>query len=74
MKVADVNEAEGSNYFHAGTALQNGQLKTSGGRVIAATATGETLKEAVGKAYKAVQGIQFEGMQYRKDIAYRALK
>jgi phosphoribosylamine--glycine ligase/phosphoribosylformylglycinamidine cyclo-ligase len=74
MKVADANEAEGSNYFHAGTALQNGQLKTSGGRVIAATATGETLKEAVGKAYKAVQGIQFEGMQYRKDIAYRALK
>jgi phosphoribosylamine--glycine ligase/phosphoribosylformylglycinamidine cyclo-ligase len=74
MKVAAANEVEGSNYFHAGTALQDGQLKTSGGRVIAATATGETLKEAVSKAYKAVEGIQFEGMQYRKDIAYRALK
>ena len=53
---------------------KTGQLKTSGGRVIAATATGETLKEAVEKAYRGVGMIEFEGMQYRKDIAQRALR
>lgn len=74
MTVAPANQEDGTYYFHAGTALQDGQLKTSGGRVIAATATGQTLREAVDKAYNAVKGIQFEGMQYRKDIAYRALK
>lgn len=60
--------------FHAGTALIGDVLTTSGGRVIAATATGSTLKEAVDKAYEGVAGIHFDGMQYRKDIAYRALK
>jgi phosphoribosylamine--glycine ligase/phosphoribosylformylglycinamidine cyclo-ligase len=74
MEIADASQSNGAHYFHAGTALQQGQLKTSGGRVIAATATGETLREAVDKAYKAVEGIRFEGMQYRKDIAHRALK
>ena len=66
---------EGVYLFHAGTAKgADGVLKTSGGRVIAATATGQTLKDAVAKAYKGVSLIQFEGMQYRKDIAYRALR
>nr|POE65196.1 bifunctional purine biosynthetic protein ade1 [Quercus suber] len=74
MKVQDPNAEEGMYVFHAGTDLgSDGQLKTSGGRVIAATATGETLKEAVEKAYKGVGLIEFEGMQYRKDIAHRAL-
>lgn len=66
--------------FHAGTTLREDadgkvppQLVTSGGRVIAATATGGTLREAVDRAYKGVESIQFEGMQYRKDIAARAL-
>lgn len=59
--------------FHAGTALTDGKLRTSGGRVIASTATGETLKDAVKTAYEGVQAIKFEGMQYRKDIAHRAL-
>lgn len=60
--------------FHAGTALKGGQLKTSGGRVIASTATGATLEDAVKRAYEGVKTIQFEGMQYRRDIAARALK
>ena len=60
-------------YFHAGTTMLDGQLRTSGGRVIAATATGTTLRKAVNKAYQGVEGIRFEGMQYRKDIAHRAL-
>jgi len=68
-------EEEGVYVFHAGTGLSDdGQLKTSGGRVIAATATGKTLREAADRAYKGVDAIKFEGMQYRKDIAHRALK
>lgn len=60
--------------FHAGTAYADGVLKTAGGRVIASTATAATLDEAVAKAYKGVECIHFEGMQFRKDIAGRALK
>ncbi|KAF2265461.1 phosphoribosylamine--glycine ligase [Lojkania enalia] len=60
--------------FHAGTSFVDNTLKTSGGRVIASTAVAETLEEAVAKAYKGVDCIHFEGMQYRKDIAGRALK
>ncbi|KNG52563.1 phosphoribosylamine-glycine ligase [Stemphylium lycopersici] len=60
--------------FHAGTSFADNTLKTSGGRVIASTATAPTLEEAVAKAYKGVECIHFEGMQYRKDIAGRALR
>lgn len=74
MNVQQANESDGTYTFHAGTLLKDDKLVTNGGRVIAATATGNTLKEAVDKAYKGVQGIQFDGMQYRKDIAYRALR
>lgn len=75
MQVEAPKEADGVYVFHAGTSASgNGELKTSGGRVIAATATGKDLKEAVQKAYKGVDCIKFEGMQYRKDIAQRALR
>jgi phosphoribosylamine-glycine ligase len=60
--------------FHAGTSIADHTLRTSGGRVIASTATAATLEEAVAKAYKGVDCIHFEGMQFRKDIARRALK
>ncbi|KAF2665963.1 phosphoribosylamine--glycine ligase [Microthyrium microscopicum] len=59
--------------FHAGTVLNDGELKTSGGRVIASTATAETLEKAIAKAYVGVKSINFEGMQFRKDIGARAL-
>jgi phosphoribosylamine--glycine ligase len=60
--------------FHAGTKIQNNQLVTNGGRVLGVTATGDTLEEALEKAYKAIEKISFEGMQYRKDIGKGALK
>ncbi|KAF1948704.1 phosphoribosylamine--glycine ligase [Byssothecium circinans] len=60
--------------FHAGTSFADNTLKTAGGRVIASTATAPTLEEAVARAYKGVDCIHFEGIQYRKDIAGRALK
>jgi len=60
--------------FHAGTSLNDGKLKTAGGRVLCVTALGETVVEARNNAYEAVQAIQFEGAQYRGDIAWRAIE
>jgi phosphoribosylamine--glycine ligase len=60
--------------FHAGTALRDGQLVTSGGRVLCVTALGDTVRTAQKRAYDAVAQVEFEGMQYRRDIGYRALK
>jgi phosphoribosylamine---glycine ligase len=60
--------------FHAGTRLEGKTLLTNGGRVLCVTALGDSVKVARARAYEALEGIRFEGMQYRKDIAYRALK
>lgn len=60
--------------FHAGTAIKNDQVVTSGGRVLCVTALGETVKYAQTQAYQALDGIKFDGAQYRKDIGYRAVK
>ena len=60
--------------FHAGTADREGQIVTAGGRVLGVTARGTTLEQAVERAYDACGRIKFEGMQYRRDIAARALK
>ena len=60
--------------FHAGTELGAGGIRTSGGRVLCVTALGESPKSARQIAYDAIHTIQFNGMQYRKDIAYRAIK
>jgi len=68
------NRIEGVQVFHAGTALEDGQLVTAGGRVLSVTARGTTLHDAVEKAYEAARHIQFEGMQYRTDIAHRGLE
>jgi phosphoribosylamine--glycine ligase len=60
--------------FHAGTSFQNGNLVTSGGRVLGITTLGTDVREARDRAYSAIEKIRFEGMHFRKDIAYRALK
>ena len=61
--------------FHAGTKPgANGAVVTDGGRVLGATALGDGIEDAVRCAYDAVKRIQFDGMQYRKDIATRALR
>ncbi|MFM6979102.1 MAG: phosphoribosylamine--glycine ligase, partial [Methylophilaceae bacterium] len=56
--------------FHAGTTLKDGQVLTSGGRVLCVTALGETVKYAQSKAYEAIQHIEFDGAQFRSDIGY----
>jgi phosphoribosylamine--glycine ligase len=60
--------------FHAGTRLDGKNLVTNGGRVLCVTAMGDSVKMARARAYDALEGIRFDGMQYRKDIAHRALK
>ena len=60
--------------FHAGTKLQDGKLVTSGGRVMCVVGLSDTVRGAQQKAYEAIAQIQFDGMQYRKDIGYRAVK
>ncbi len=60
--------------FHAGTALQDGQLVTSGGRVLCVTALAESVKLAQQRALEAVHQVQFEGAQWRRDIGHRAIK
>jgi len=60
--------------FHAGTVLENGTLKTAGGRVLCVTALGDTLKQAQQRAYASTANTRFAGAQYRTDIGHRALK
>ncbi|NOL50152.1 phosphoribosylamine--glycine ligase [Pelistega europaea] len=60
--------------FHAGTKLDGDTLRTSGGRVLCVTAIGDTVELARKTAYDTVAQIHFDGAQYRKDIAWRALK
>ena len=60
--------------FHAGTRLEGKTPVTNGGRVLCVTALGDSVKMARARAYAAVDGIRFDGMQYRKDIGHRALK
>lgn len=69
----DLAERNGSKIFHAGTRMNDGQLVTSGGRVLCATATGKTLKEAKNKADKAAACIDWDGVRFRTDIGHRAI-
>jgi phosphoribosylamine--glycine ligase len=68
--------APGEDYmvFHAGTALRDGQVVTSGGRVLCVTALGDTVKMAQRRAYEVASRIHFAGMQMRHDIGHRALR
>ena len=71
--IDEASRLEDVQVFHAGTALQDGQLVTAGGRVLSVAAHGGTLQEAVAKAYDAASRISFDGMHYRQDIAHRGL-
>jgi phosphoribosylamine--glycine ligase len=68
----DAAEEAGALVFHAGTAQREGQLLTSGGRILAVTATGEDVAAARARAYDAVERISFAGMQFRRDVAWAA--
>jgi phosphoribosylamine--glycine ligase len=67
----DLNDAM---VFHAGTTEKDGQILTSGGRVLCVTVLADSVKQAQQKAYQEAIPIAFEGMQMRQDIGYRAIK
>ncbi|MDF3833903.1 phosphoribosylamine--glycine ligase [Cupriavidus basilensis] len=67
-------EADDSVTFHAGTTLTDGVLLTTGGRVLCVVGLADTVKAAQRAAYAAAEKIHFDGMQYRTDIGYRAIK
>jgi phosphoribosylamine--glycine ligase len=69
----DRAEEEGALVFQAGTALRRGEVVSAGGRVLNVTALGESVAEARERAYRAVGRIEFPGVQYRHDIALRAV-
>ena len=69
----DAAKLEDVHIFHAGTKRANGEIRTAGGRVLAVTALGSTIKEARERAYEAVSRIQFENCHYRGDIALSAV-
>ncbi len=58
--------------FHAGTTLTDGKLTTSGGRVLCVVGLADSVRSAQSVAYEAINHISFDGMQYRRDIGYRA--
>ena len=69
----NTNETSQMKIFHAGTKRDGNDILTSGGRVLCATALGHDLKSAKQNAYKLVDGINFEGMHFRKDIGNKGI-
>jgi phosphoribosylamine---glycine ligase len=69
----DAARLEDVQIFHAGTKRANGEVKTTGGRVLAVTALGLTLEAARARAYEAVSRVHFENCHYRRDIALGAI-
>ena len=67
-------ETDSQIVFHAGTMRQDGELLTSGGRVLCVVGMGDSVRVAQTEAYRALDKISFSGMQFRRDIGWRALK
>ena len=68
--ITGIDAVEDSVVFHAGTQMDAGAVKTSGGRVLAVTSFGADHKEALAKSYEALEKIEFDGMYYRKDLGF----
>lgn len=66
-------QTDGVIVYHAGTAIKDNKLVTSGGRVLGVTALGNTIEDALKKSYEAVDKINFENKHYRTDIGQKAL-
>ncbi len=70
---SDFKNSNSQILFHAGTKIENGKLLTNGGRVLACTGIGSSVKESLDLAYDLVEKVNFEGKTFRKDIGWRAL-
>lgn len=74
-KISGLENISGNvSVYHAGTRKENGEYFTAGGRVLNVVGTGKSLKDALNEAYAAIKKISFEGMTYRKDIGWKALR
>ena len=73
IKGMDGIDSDEAKVFHAGTAEKDGQVVTAGGRVLCATALGESVREAQQKAYALADKIHWDGVFMRRDIGYRAI-
>ena len=69
----DTTHGEDVKIFEAGTKFKDGNIVTSGGRVLCATALGQDIQDARNKAYELMKSVNFDGMFYRNDIAWRAI-
>ena len=67
-------EADDAVVFHAATVLDGDRLLTSGGRVMCVTVLADSVKTARARAHDLIQGIHFDGMQWRQDIGHRAIR
>ena len=67
-------DSDDAMVFHAGTVEKDGVILSAGGRVLCVTALADSVKQAQQRAYDVARGIHFDGMQYRRDIGYRAIK
>jgi phosphoribosylamine--glycine ligase len=77
LEITGLNDADAMKdvkVFHSGTARREGKVVTDGGRVLAVTALGDTIAAAQKRAYEAMGKIHFDGMHFRKDIGWRAIK
>ena len=72
-EITGINTVEKSIVFHAGTTIENNNVVSNGGRVIAVTSYGNSIKEALEQSYSSIEKIQFEKMNYRKDIGFDLL-
>lgn len=70
----DANNGPDRKIFHAGTAEKDGAIVTAGGRVLCATALGNNVTQAQQAAYELLQQVSWQGVEYRTDIAYRAIE
>lgn len=69
-EITGVPDVKGSIVFHAGTKLAGGKVVTNGGRVIAVSSFGKTMREALAQSYENVAKIHFDGMNFRRDIGF----
>lgn len=68
--ISGLENITASIVFHAGTKLEGDTVKTNGGRVLAITSFGDSIEEALQKSYQSIENVQFEKMNYRKDIGF----
>lgn len=70
FEITGISSIEDSIVFHAGTKLDNGNVVTNGGRVLAVTSFGDSFQEAIKKSYQNIDKLQFDKMYFRKDIGF----